>query len=235
MNDTDLSQRAILVVEDDPKIAQILLDYLQAEGYRPITVADGYSALRSVESNVPAAIILDVMLPGLDGIEVCRAVRSRSDVPIMMLTARVDEIDRLLGLDIGADDYVCKPFSPREVMARLRALIRRAEGRAGPRESVPAPVFAIDAAGQRIRWRGAALALTPIEYRILHSLVSQPGRVFARAQLLDASREEFRDVSDRAIDSHIKNIRRKIASLDPAADAIASIYGAGYRFDPPAS
>lgn len=219
--------RRILIVEDDAKIAALLADYVRAEGCEPIVIDDGAAAIRSAGEHMPAAILLDVMLPGADGIEVCRAVRARSDVPIIMITARVDEIDRLLGLDTGADDYVCKPFSPREVMARLRALLRRAEGRLVAAQAR----FEVDDAGRRIRWGATWLPLTPIEYRILATLMQQPGRVFARAQLLDAARADFRDVSDRAIDSHIKNIRRKVGAVEAGAEPIASIYGVGYRFD----
>jgi two-component system response regulator BaeR len=169
------------------------------------------------------------MLPSIDGMSVCRAVRRFSDVPIIMVTARVDEIDRLLGLDIGADDYVCKPFSPREVVARARALLRRVEGRVatGP------VVWQIDEAGHRISWRGGWLPLTPVEFRMLHLLLTCPGRVFSRAQLLDSVHQDLRDVSDRAIDSHVKNLRRKIQAVEPTFDNIVSVYGVGYRFDTP--
>jgi two-component system response regulator BaeR len=181
---------------------------------------------------MPAAVLLDVMLPGLDGLEVCRAVRAFSDVPILINSARVEELDRLLGLELGADDYVCKPFSPRELVARVKALLRRAQGRLAPVTLVPAAGgFAVDEAGQRILWQEQALALTPVEFRLLRQLLQHPGRVFERAQLLDLIHEDFRDVSDRVVDSHIKNIRRKLAALDPAQECIASVYGVGYRLD----
>ena len=222
--------RRVLVVEDDPKIAQLLLDYLRNEGYDADAHADGLAALREIERAPPSAVILDLMLPGLDGIGVCRAVRRFSDVPILMLTARVDEVDRLLGLDTGADDYVCKPFSPREVLARVRALVRRAEGRV----SAPQQAWTIDDEGQRIAWRGQWLPLTPLEFRMARRLFARPGRVYSRAQLLDSAHADARDVSDRAIDSHIKNLRRKIDAAEPGCDCIASVYGVGYRFDAPA-
>ena len=221
--------RRVLVVEDDPKIARLLVDYLHAEGLQAQSVADGLQAVQEVRQAVPAAIILDLMLPGLDGIGVCRAVREFCDVPIVMLTARIDELDRLLGLDTGADDYVCKPFSPRELMARVRALLRRAEGRLVKRT----PPWTVDDNSLRIAWRGRWLALTPLEFRMLRLLLGRPGRVFGRAQLLDGVHVDLRDVSDRAIDSHVKNLRRKIAAVDPGCDCIASVYGVGYRFDPP--
>jgi two-component system, OmpR family, response regulator BaeR len=223
------AMRRVLVVEDDAKIAQVLLDYLRNEGFDAESVADGKLALQQIEQAPPALVILDLMLPGLDGIGVCRAVRQFSDVPILMLTARVDEVDRLLGLDTGADDYVCKPFSPREVMARVRALVRRADGR------IVAAVlpWAVDEEALRIAWRGQWLALTPLEFRMLRLLLGRPGRVFSRAQLLDAAHADLRDVSDRAIDSHIKNLRRKIQAVEAGCECIASVYGVGYRFDAP--
>jgi two-component system response regulator BaeR len=222
--------RRVLVVEDDAKIAQLLLDYLRSEGFEAEAIGNGRDALRRMEKSLPAALILDLMLPGLDGIGVCRAVRRFSDVPILMLTARIDEGDRLLGLDTGADDYVCKPFSPREVMARVRALVRRAEGRV----STAGQAWTVDEDGYRIAWRGEWLPLTPLEFRILRLLISRPGRVFPRSQLLDSLHADVRDVSDRAVDTHIKNIRRKIQAVDSRAECIHSVYGIGYRFDAPA-
>jgi two-component system response regulator BaeR len=222
----------ILVVEDDPKIAQLLVDYLQAAQYGAETVSDGAVALERVRAGEPAAMILDLMLPGLGGIEVCRAVRRFSTLPILMLTARVDEIDRLLGLDTGADDYVCKPFSPREVVARVRALLRRAQPAAAGEAAAAPPPWEIDSDAQRIRWHRVPLPLTVVEYRLFARLLAQPGRVFGRAQLLDAAHEDFRDVSDRAVDSHVKNIRRKLEAAGEARDVIASVYGVGYRYEP---
>lgn len=223
----------ILIVEDEPKLAALVRDYLQAAGYRSEWLADGREALQRLKTGpMPAAVLLDVMLPGLDGLEVCRAVRAFSDVPILINSARVEELDRLLGLELGADDYVCKPFSPRELVARVKALLRRAQGRLAPAMLVPAGGgFAVDEAGQRIVWQEQALALTPVEFRLLRQLLQHPGRVFERAQLLDLIHEDFRDVSDRVVDSHIKNIRRKLAALEPAQECIASVYGVGYRLD----
>jgi two-component system, OmpR family, response regulator BaeR len=221
--------RHVLVIEDDAKIAQLLLDYLRSGGFEASAIDDGHLALAEIKRMAPAVIILDLMLPGLDGIGVCRAVRRFSDVPILMLTARVDEVDRLLGLDSGADDYVCKPFSPREVVARVRALVRRSDGRVG---SAPQP-WIVDESGLRISWRGQWLPMTPQEFRMLRLLLGRPGRVFARAQLLDSVHSDLRDVSDRAIDSHVKNLRREIEAVDPGCSCIASVYGVGYRFDAP--
>jgi two-component system response regulator BaeR len=219
--------RRILIVEDDPKIARLLADYLGRDGFDVVTVADGQAALTHIEQSIPALILLDLLLPGLTGIELCRAVRRFSDVPIIMVTARVDEIDRLLGLDVGADDYVCKPFSPREVVARARALLRRADGLLLEAQQD----WCVDEAGHRISWQGQWLPLTPVEFRMLRMLLTRPGRAFSRAQLLDRVHADMRDVSDRAIDSHVKNLRRKIQAVDPSFENIVSVYGVGYRFD----
>ena len=223
------SSRRVLVVEDDARIAQLLLDYLRNDGHQAQALADGQQALSEIRQAPPDLLILDLMLPGLDGVSLCRAVRCFSDLPILMVTARVDEVDRLLGLDTGADDYVCKPFSPREVMARVKALLRRAEGRVATMQRP----WTVDDQGLRIAWRDRWLSLTPLEFRMLRLLLSRPGRVFSRAQLLDSVHSDIRDVSDRAIDTHVKNLRRKVQAVDPGADCIASVYGVGYRFDQP--
>lgn len=226
-----MSAAHVLVVEDDPRIAQLLLDYLHNEGLRASTVSDGVQALADIRKHCPDLVILDGMLPGMDGVSVCRAVRQFSDVPIMMVTARVDEIDRLLGLQTGADDYVCKPFSPREVMARVHGLLRRSQGR-----TMAAPAQALwsqDEHALRINWRGQALPLTPVEYRILSVLLSRPGRVYSREQLLAHAHGDVRDVSDRTIDTHVKNLRKKIQHIDSQADCLVSVYGVGYRFEWP--
>lgn len=219
--------RHILVVEDDARIAQLLLDYLAHEGWRASSESDGNQALQAVQRQMPDLVLLDVMLPGMDGVSLCRAIRQFSDVPIMMITARVDEVDRLLGLNTGADDYVCKPFSPREVMARVHALLRRSQSH-GKTHIKP---WEIQEEAMRIAWRGQPLNLTPLEYRLLRLFISQPGRVFSRAQLLEALHLELRDISDRAIDTHVKNLRRKIQAIEPDANCLTSVYGVGYRFE----
>jgi two-component system response regulator BaeR len=224
------SPRRVLVVEDDPRIALLLVDYLRSEGFEAHSFTDGQLALSEIRYAPPSLLILDLNLPGLDGVNLCRAVREFSDIPILMVTARIDELDRLLGLNSGADDYVCKPFSPREVMARVHALLRRAERRV----TTAAGIWTIDDAGLRIAWHGHWLSLTPLEFRMLRQLLSQPGRVFSRGQLLENVHGDFRDVSDRAIDTHIKNLRRKMQSIRSGDDCIASVYGVGYRFEPPA-
>jgi two-component system response regulator BaeR len=227
MNTTVTSR--VLVVEDDRKISELLLNYLSAEGYEATPVYDGRDAVQQIAQRAPDVIVLDWMLPGLDGIGVCKAVRAFSDVPILMLTARVDELDRLLGLDTGADDYVCKPFAPREVVARVRALLRRAGGRV---IALPQP-WLIEDASFRISWLGQWLPLTRIEFMIFRTILARPGRVFSRAQLLSSVHDSQRDISDRAIDTHVKNLRKKVQAVDPDSDCIASVYGLGYRFDMP--
>ena len=219
----------VLVVEDDRKISDLLLSYLRVDGYEATAAYDGREAVQQISQREPDAVILDWMLPGLDGIGVCKAVRAFSDVPILMLTARVDELDRLLGLDTGADDYVCKPFGPREVVARVRALLRRASGRV---IALPQP-WLVEEASFRISWLGQWLPLTRIEFMVFRTLLARPGRVFSRAQLLSSVHDSQRDISDRAIDTHVKNLRKKVQAIDPGCDCIASVYGLGYRFDLP--
>ena len=221
----------ILIVEDDAKIAALLSDYFEAAGYRTSSHGDGRTGLDAIRHQSPDLVILDLMLPEMDGIAVCQAVRQFSQVPVIMLTARIDEIDRLLGLDNGADDYVCKPFSPREVVARARIHLRRA---AGAVPTAAAPAFSVERTSMRILFGGQALALTPVEFRLLAELIEHPDRVYSRQQLLDFAHEDQRDINDRTVDSHIKNIRRKLAVLLPHGDCLQSVYGVGYRFEAPA-
>ena len=218
---------ALFIVEDEPELAAVVADYARAGGYAPAVFGDGAQALAAIRARAPALVVLDLMLPGLDGLSMCRAVRGFSDLPIIMVTARVEEIDRLLGLESGADDYLCKPFSPRELMARIKAILRRA-GNGAPRQR---PVQ-IDEAARRVAINGRPLELTPTEFGILAAMARRPGQVFSRAQLLDAALGGSLEVTDRAIDSHVKNLRRKLDAAAPGADAIHSIYGLGYRFDP---
>lgn len=236
----------VLIVEDDVKIAALLADYFNAAGYRTTLVGDGRSAVDAVRRGGVDLVVLDLMLPELDGIGVCAEVRVFSHVPIIMLTARVDEIDRLLGLESGADDYVCKPFSPREVVARARAHLRRAAVTAAPPPAAaqdapavaPAPVnipagFRVDRERMCVVADAVTLPLTPVEFRLLAELIDNPGRVYSRQKLLDFAHEDQRDTNDRTVDSHIKNIRRKIAVAWPDADCLQSVYGVGYRYEPP--
>ena len=224
----------ILIVEDDAKIADMLANYLHMHGYSTEIADDGLKAMARLRSTEPAPdlLLLDLMLPGIDGMEVCRQTRAFSAVPIIMLTARVDEIDRLLGLETGADDYICKPFSPREVVARVKAHLRRSTGQL---VSAPAakhlPTWQVDEPGMRVSYAGAALPLTPVEFRLFSLLHAHPGQVFGRARLLDAAHLDARDVSDRAIDSHIKNLRKKLDAVRPEGSGIVSVYGVGYRYE----
>jgi two-component system response regulator BaeR len=220
----------LFIVEDEPELAALVADYAAAAGYRATVFGDGALALAAIRRQAPALVVLDLMLPGLDGLSLCREVRRFSQVPIVMVTARVEEIDRLLGLELGADDYLCKPFSPRELMARIKAILRRVPQ---PAAASTPPAVQVDGAARRIAIHGRALELTPTEYGILAALARRPGQVFSRAQLLDAAREGNAnlDVTDRAIDSHVKNLRRKLDAVLPGTEAIHSIYGLGYRFD----
>jgi len=226
----------ILVVEDETDIAHILLDYLRHAGYEAEHVADGQSALARLTGPTPPDLtLLDVMLPGLDGLSVLRQARRHTDKPVIMLTARVEEVDRLIGLELGADDYICKPFSPREVVARVKTVLRRGAAQnpsaAGAAPASP-PVLALDEAHWQVTLRGAHVALTPREFRLLQALARQSGRIFSRAQLLDLAYGDTLDVNERAIDSHIKNLRRKLkAASGDGVEWIRSVYGVGFAFD----
>jgi len=234
---TATSSPYILIAEDEPSLARLVADYLMASGMEADIVSDGLQIVPSVQRRAPDLLVLDLMLPGCDGLTACRALRAFSDVPILMLTARVEEVDRLIGLEAGADDYVCKPFSPREVVARVKAILRRRQPFA-----VPAAMSAntasrtglqIDTERMLAQVHGQPLELTPLEFRLLRTLAEAPGRVFSRNQLLDRLHDDQRDLSDRAIDSHIKNLRRKLEQVLPGQEPIRSIYGVGYRFEPP--
>lgn len=215
----------ILVVEDEPKIAALLRDYLESAHWRVSVLDTGTTAVAWIREHAPDAVVLDVMLPGKDGLAICREVRAFSEVPILLLTARVEEIDRLLGLELGADDYVCKPFSPREIVARLRAILRRVQQ---PSTTLPPPLE-LDEDSLEVRVRDVLVVLTRVEFRLLRTLFAHPGRVFSRSRLIDSLYEDYRVVSDRTVDSHVKNLRRKL--LDAGIDPIASVYGVGYRFE----
>ncbi|WP_158886246.1 response regulator [Rhodanobacter sp. L36] len=218
---------SILIVEDEGDLSSVMRDYVTAAGYAATVIADGAEALASVRRSVPDLIVLDVMLPGLDGLTLCKAVRAFSEVPIIMVTARVQEIDRLLGLETGADDYMCKPFSPREMVARIKAILRRARANDAD-EQRP---FVIDEAACIVRIHAQPLDLTSAEFNLLAAMARRPGVIHSRAQLLDAISRDNLDATDRAIDSHVKNLRRKIAVAIPDVEVIHSVYGLGYRFE----
>jgi len=227
-----MSAPLICIVEDEPKIANLLNDYLRAANFETLLINDGTHALDTITRHRPALVLLDLMLPGRDGLDICRELRRTSHLPVIMLTARVEEIDRLLGLELGADDYICKPFSPREVVARVKAVLRRSPS-GEPANAPPhnnACALKIDADAHRAWLDGQELDLTPVEFRLLRTLASSPGRIFSRDQLLDHLYNDHRIVTDRTVDSHIKNLRRKLQAIREG-DAIRSIYGVGYRLD----
>jgi two-component system response regulator BaeR len=220
--------RKVLIVEDEPKLAALLADYLKAASFETQVIDDGREVVPAVKASPPDLILLDLMLPGRDGMEVCRELRTFTDVPVVMVTAKVEEIDRLLGLEIGADDYICKPFSPREMVARVRAILRRVH-RIGS-ASLPEGLT-IDESQYRAAYNGKELDLTPVEFRLLKTLAAAPGRVFSRQQLLDNLYADHRVVTDRTVDSHIKNLRKKLDEISPEQELIQSIYGVGYKLD----
>ncbi|MFC0225150.1 envelope stress response regulator BaeR [Serratia aquatilis] len=219
----------IMIVEDEPKLGQLLVDYLQAAGYATCWLTNGNDVIPAVHAHPPALILLDLMLPGCDGLTVCRELRRFTEIPVMMVTAKIEEIDRLLGLEIGADDYICKPYSPREVVARVKAILRRCS-RDQERNDDDA-LLHIDEPRFQASYRGQILDLTPAEFRLLKTLASQPGNVFSREQLLNNLYDDYRVVTDRTIDSHIKNLRRKLEHIDEDKAFIRSVYGVGYRWE----
>jgi two-component system response regulator BaeR len=226
-----MSER-ILIVEDETRLAALLADYLKAAGYRTHSLATGAGAVDWIRDHEPALVLLDLMLPGTDGLEICRQVRGFSPVPIIMTTARVEEIDRLLGLELGADDYVCKPYSPREVVARVRAVLRRTRGEREPAAMTQAGPLALDDDRLRVRAEGGEIQLTAVEYALLKTLVGTPGKIFSRARLMQRIYDDHRVVSDRTIDSHVKKLRRRLAEiLPPGRELIHSVYGVGYRYE----
>ncbi len=224
------NEQHVLIVEDEPKIAQLLIDYLTTSHYKTSWLENGSEVIAWMSENKPDLILLDLMLPGKDGIEICQQVRDFSQVPIMMLTARVEEIDRILGLEIGADDYVCKPFSPREVMTRVKALLRRANFSEQANKISPTRLN-LDLEKFEARYLDQILDLTRVEFRLLHALSERPGFVFSRQKLIDQVYDDHRVVSDRTMDTHIKNLRKKIQEANGEPEMIRSIYGIGYKFD----
>lgn len=217
----------ILIVEDEIKLAELLRDYLQQEGYHVAMLHRGDEVAGWLARHDARLILLDLMLPGLDGVSICRDVRRTSRLPIIMITARVEEIDRLLGLNAGADDYICKPFSPREVCARVAAVLRRAE----QVTSTPANQLQLDESRLEVRAGDTSLLLTAVEFRLLATLTGHPGQVFSRDQLMDAIYTDRRVVSPRTIDSHIKKLRKRLDELPLAENPIHSVYGVGYKLD----
>jgi two-component system response regulator BaeR len=225
--EADTKKEYILIVEDERRIAEILTDYLRQSGYEVEHQDRGDKIVEQVKKKPPSLILLDIMLPGGDGLEICREIRKFSEVPIIIVSARIDELDRLLGLELGADDYICKPFSPREVVARVKAVFRRARNA----QDDETKLVQIDDERNRITVNGTVLDLTPTEFRLLKLFASRPGRVFSRDQLLELCYQQEQLVFDRVIDSHIKNVRKKLAKVLPGQELIHAVYGVGYRYE----
>lgn len=219
---TPCVQHASCVVEDEPKLAALLRAYLQAARHHVVCFDDGQSVIPAVRAAEPALISLNIMLPGMTGVQICRELRLFSEVPIMLITARFEEVDRLLVLDLGAGDYICKPLSPREVMARVRAISRR---RPVPSDSA----LQLDANTYRAHFAGIDLDQTPLEFHLLQCLMAAPRRVFSRDQLMNHLYDDHRVVTDRTVDSHVKNIRRTLDQVIEGREMIHSIYGVGYK------
>ncbi|HYM85075.1 MAG TPA: response regulator transcription factor [Candidatus Dormibacteraeota bacterium] len=227
--------KTILVVDDEPRIAQLARDYLEHAGFRVEVAGDGESALERVRRQRPDLVVLDLGLPGLDGLEVTRALRRDGDLPIVMLTARDDELDKLLGLELGADDYITKPFSPRELVARVRAVLRRVEPHGAARDGEAEDILRvggvlIDVARMRVEVEGRVVELTPTEFQLLVALARRPGRILTRSQLLDAVHGVAFESYERAIDTHVKNLRRKLEPDPRLPRFVLTVHGVGYRF-----
>jgi len=227
-----IAQPSVFVVEDEPDIAAVLVDYLQAQAYAVRHFADGEAALQAILATPPDLVLLDLMLPGLDGLSVLRAVREQLSLPVLLLTARVEEVDRLIGLDLGADDYICKPFSPREVVARVKAVLRRTGLVKTAKTETVAPALVLRPEAYQASLNGTVLGLTRKEFQLLQTLARQPGRIFSRGQLLDLAYADDLEASERAIDSHIKNLRKKLTQHDSRHEWIRSVYGVGFVFEP---
>lgn len=228
--------RTILVVDDEPGIVEIARDYLDRAGFRVVTAGDGTTALRLARAERPSLLVLDLMLPGMDGLDVTRALRqdpATRKLPIIMLTARVDEADRLIGLELGADDYITKPFSPRELVARVRAVLRRSEGEAVSSGVIHSGALSIDLERRSVRRAGEPIELTATEFDLLAVLAREPGRPFTRAQLLELVYDVSYTGYDRTVDAHIKNLRRKLEPDPHAPEYVITIYGVGYKFAEP--
>jgi two-component system response regulator BaeR len=224
-----MTSRHILIVEDEEKIASLLCDYLKEAGFRTSTQNDGDRVIAQIKKDPLDLILLDIMLPGKNGMELCREIRQFSNIPIIMITARVEEIDRLLGLELGADDYICKPFSPREVVARVKAIFRRLQAEPKTHNLVVGSI-SLDDKTHQVMIAKQLLNLTPNEFGLLKIMMSQPNRVFSRSELINRVQGYDFEGYDRTIDSHIKNLRKKIAQKLPSQEIISTVYGIGYKF-----
>src|SRR5881227_1790280 len=220
----------ILVVDDEPRIVQLVRDYLERAGFSVATGVDGPSALRQARERRPDLVVLDLGLPGIDGLDVARALRREGEVPIIVLTARTDESDKLVGLKLGADDYVTKPFSPKELVARVRSVLRRTEAAKAPGDVIRVGDVELIVSTMELTIGGRRIELTPTEFQLLATMARQPGRVFSRAQLLNAVHGDTLEAFERAIDAHIKNLRRKIEPDPHNPQYLLTVFGVGYRF-----
>ena len=231
MNSADkISAKAlVMIVEDEVKLAELLKDYLEQSAYSTLWVERGDQAIETLRANPVALVILDLMLPGKDGTDICREIRQFSNVPIIMTTARIEEIDRLIGLELGADDYICKPYSPREVVARVKAVLRRQQS---GETSTEQQRLVLNRDAYRASLDGVSLDLTRVEFRLLMTLATRPGKVFARDTLMNGLYDDYRVVSDRTVDTHVKNVRQKAAAIG-GDDLIRSVYGVGYSLEIP--
>ncbi len=223
--------KRVLVVDDEAQIVKVLRAYLEKAGYHVVTAADGNAALAVFRQSHPDFVILDLNLPGMDGLDVCRALRKESNVPILMLTARVEETDRLIGLELGADDYVVKPFSPREVVARVRTIFRRASAEPVKAEVIQAGELVIDLGGHSVSRSNQPVDLTPTEFEILVTLANQPKRVLSRMQIMEQALGESFEGYERTIDAHIKNLRNKLEPERKKSSYIHTVFGVGYKFE----
>jgi len=223
--------KKILVVDDEPKIIQLTQDYLENAGFSVMSANDGERAMTMIQVEQPDLVVLDLGLPGMDGLDVCRLIRKKSNLPIIMLTARDDEADKLVGLELGADDYITKPFSPKELVARVRSVLRRSELAQEAREVISVGDVTLDLPRMRVTVGDDEIELTATEFQLLQALASQPGRIFTRSQLLDAVHGVAIESYERAIDAHIKNIRRKLEPVPREPRYIQTVYGVGYRFN----
>lgn len=224
-----MAKGKILVVDDEAKIVDLVRLYLEKEDYQVVTAGDGRRALDIFPKENPDLLVLDLMLPEVDGLEVCRAIRRYSGVPIIMLTARSEDMDKLMGLELGADDYITKPFSPRELVARVKAVLRRSRGEMAPAQRITVGSLAIDLERHEVTCHGRPVELTPTEFKLLAALAGNPGRVFSRLQLLDLIQGEAYEGYERTIDAHIKNLRRKLAHPEAGGCRLTTVHGVGYK------
>lgn len=225
-----MNDQTVLIVEDEQKIAELVRDYLNRFGYKTVCIDKGDKVIGWVREKKPDLILLDIMLPGMDGIDICKEIRKFSQTPIIMITARIEEVDRLIGFELGADDYICKPFSPREMVARVKAVLKRSTFLPQGEELVMGPVR-VNESTRQVTIDGHEIKLTPNEYGLLVVMIKHPGHVFTRNELLNQVQGYRYEGYDRTVDSHVKNLRKKIAQVMPDLDIISSVYGVGYRLN----